>query len=168
MKTAGHHSNNTQGSLELPQRRHEPLQKSLKSPQGQLSVFQDYKTSLKSSGTFSETKRSILSFISSGRPQTARWPLGTSERTSTKNQKIKSVFVIPGVVLVRLTCRNYSNAKRALEQSFIWTVWIHAAVDLCPPDQAMHHLTEHTVTSDTHHPEPGSKPKVSIAWALTV
>ena len=83
-----------------------------------------------------------------------------------KIKKIKSVFVIPGVVLVCLTCRNDSNAKRAGEQSFIRTVWIHTAVDLCPPDQAMHHLTEHTITSDTHHPEPGSKPKVSIAWAF--
>lgn len=65
---------------------------------------------------------------------------------------------------VFLTCRNDPNAEWAGQQRLIWTVCIYAAVDLRPPDQPMDDLTEHTVSSDTHHAEQRSKWNVSRSW----
>lgn len=52
-----------------------------------------------------------------------------------------------------LTCRDDADAKGAGRQSFLRTVWVHAAVHLRPPDQAVDDLAEHAIPSDTHHPE---------------
>lgn len=59
------------------------------------------------------------------------------------------------------TCRNDPDAQRAGEQRLVRTVWIHAAVNLRPPNQTVDDLTEHAVPPDTHHTELGSEVTVT-------